>query len=304
MRSVQVTSRAQGTILVALAALTWGTIGIAVSLLFRVAHTDALSIGFLRLAIAAPVLLMLSRVLAGPHFLRVAARDRWVMVLIGGALALYQVSYFVAITYIGVAAAVLINICSAPIFIALLAGWFLREQVTRIVLVALLVAICGTALLIGGPSSDAAFSPIGVGLALCAGLSYAVVAVGSRAIAQRYHPVQPIAISFTIGAACLLPIALWQGLVMDYPALGWILLLHLGLIPTALGYILYLWGLRTTPATVSAVLSLLEPLLSTLLAVAFLGESLAPRGLVGGMLLLGSVVVLYMQSGTAALEQQ
>src|SRR5688572_32610456 len=96
-------SRRQGMVLIALAAVSWGTIGIAVSLLYRVAQTDALSIGFLRLAIAAPALLILSRLLAGPGFLRIARRDLLVMLLIGTAFAAYQVCYFAAIPRIGVA---------------------------------------------------------------------------------------------------------------------------------------------------------------------------------------------------------
>jgi len=291
---------------IAIAAISWGTIGIAVSVLYRVARTDALSISFLRLAIAAPVLVLMSRVLAGPFFARVTRRDLAGMVLMGIAFAGYQVCYFAAIPRIGVALAVLLNICSAPIFIALLARCFLGERLTMVMIGALVGAVGGTTLLVAAPNQGAApASLLGASLAVGAGASYAVVAVCARAVADRYHPVQPLAVAFTLGAVLLFPLALRQGLVIQYPLLGWLLLLHLGLIPTTLGYAVYMWGVRTTPATVAAILTLLEPLVSTLLAVVLLDERLAPTSVLGGLILLGSVLLLYVQNGrfnTAAVE--
>jgi DME family drug/metabolite transporter len=291
---------------IAIAAISWGTIGIAVSVLYRVARTDALSISFLRLAIAAPVLVLMSRVLAGPFFVRVTRRDLAGMVLMGIAFAGYQVCYFGAIPRIGVALAVLLNICSAPIFIALLAHCFLGERLTMVMIGALVGAVGGTTLLVAAPNQGAApASLLGASLAVGAGASYAVVAVCARAVADRYHPVQPLAVAFTLGAVLLFPLALRQGLVIQYPPLGWLLLLHLGLVPTTLGYAVYMWGVRTTPATVAAILTLLEPLVSTLLAVVLLDERLAPTSVLGGLILLGSVLLLYVQNGrfnTAAVE--
>jgi drug/metabolite transporter, DME family len=290
-----------GLLLITMAAVTWGTIGIAVSLLYRVAATEAFSIGFLRLLIAAPALLLVNRLLVGSRAFRVVPRDLGVIAIIGAAFAAYQLCYFAAIAHIGVAIAVLANICSAPIFVALLAWIFLRETPTRAALVALVGAVCGTALLVGGPRPDAAGSaPLGVALALGAGFSYAMVAVASRAVAPRYHPLQPIAIAFSLGALLLLPLALSRGIVLDYPIAGWLLLLHLGLVPTALAYALYLWGLRTTPATSAAIISLLEPLISSALAVALLGERLSLTGLLGGALLLGSLVLLSVHGARQA----
>ena len=95
-------------------------------------------------------------------------------------------------------------------------------------------------------------------------------------------------------------LALGRGLVLDYPAAGWALLLYLGLVPTAGAYLLYLRGLRTVPATVAATVSLLEPLGSTLLAVLLLGERLSPVGMGGAALLLASMALLFRAQGRAA----
>jgi DME family drug/metabolite transporter len=120
------------------------------------------------------------------------------------------------------------------------------------------------------------------------------LAIASRAIVARYHPVQPVAIAFTLSTLLLLPVVAVRGLTVHFPPAGWGLLLYLGLVPTALSYALYLRGLRTITATVSAIVALLEPLISTLLAVALLGERLSPGGALGGTLLLASVAFLYL----------
>jgi len=59
-----------------------------------------------------------------------------------------------------------------------------------------------------------------------------------------------------------------------------------------LAYALFFGGLRTTSAEVAAVLTLLEPLVATLLAVVLLGETLTALGWLGAVLLLAAVGVL------------
>jgi drug/metabolite transporter, DME family len=295
-----------GLLAITLAALTWGTIGIAVDVLYRLTPTGALSVGFWRLALSSPVLLGLSRVYAGPNFWRMQRRDLGPLLLMGAAFAAYQVCYFAAIPYIGVVAAVLVNICSAPIITAVLSGLFLRERLTWAIGLALVGAVAGVVLLVGGSPEAATPSALLLGgaLALGAGISYALVALTARVVAPRYHPIQPIALTFTLSALLLLPLALSSGLDVNYPAAAWGLLLYLGLVPTALGYTLYLFGMRTVTATVSTIFALLEPLVSTVLAVALLHERLSASGVWGGALLLSSVAFLYLNQLTPAAQRQ
>lgn len=286
-----------GLALVALAALIWGTTGIAVSLLYDVADTNPLAVGFWRLLLSAPALAILARILVGRDFWRVQRAHLGPIVLIGAAFAGYQVAYFAAIPRLGVAAAVLINICSAPIFTAVLARIFLGERLGPATLAAMVGAIGGTALLVGGApqASSPAALLIGAALALTAGACYSLVVLGSRVVAPHYHPLQPILLAFSLGALLLLPVAWSAGFGSGYGPAGWGLLLYLGLMPTALAYGLYLRGMRSVNATTAAILTLLEPLGSATLAVLFLNERLAPAGLIGAALLLGSMALLFVR---------
>ncbi len=66
----------------------------------------------------------------------------------------------------------------------------------------------------------------------------------SRVLAGRYHPLQPMAWGLTASALFLLPFALTFGLTLSYPAEGWLLLLYLGIAPTALAFVVFLVGMR------------------------------------------------------------
>ena len=63
----------------------------------------------------------------------------------------------------------------------------------------------------------------------------------------------------------------------------------------AVAYGLFYTGLRSTSSQVAGVLTLLEPLAATVLAVIFLGESLTALGWFGALLLLIAIAVLYVR---------
>lgn len=289
-------ARRRGLLLIALAAVLWGTVGVASKAVFALADTNSLSVGFFRLAISAPGLLLAGWWLLGRKLFAVRRRDLWLMLLIGAMMALYQVCYFAAIQRVGVAIAVLITLCTAPVIVALLSVAVFREPLTRVTLLAILCALLGTGLLVGVRSDELGGSPevvAGVLLALGSAFGYAMVALCGRGLAGAYHPLQPIAVGFAAGALSLLPFALATGLVVAYPTAGWALLVYLGLVPTAFAYVLFLAGMRHTTATFASVITLLEPLTSTLLAWLLFGERLGPLGLLGVALLLGAIGLLY-----------
>jgi DME family drug/metabolite transporter len=98
--------------------------------------------------------------------------------------------------------------------------------------------------------------------------------------------------AFSAAALGLLPLGLATGQALTFEPEGWARLVYMGLVPTALAYWLFARGLRTTPATTASLLTLIEPLTATVLAVLLFGEHLTVNILGGGALLIGAVVVL------------
>lgn len=78
---------------------------------------------------------------------------------------------------------------------------------------------------------------------------------------------------------------------------GWAILLLLGVGPTIGGFGLYLVSLGYLPATVANLIGALEPVFTGLWAYLFFGESLTGVQVVGGLIVLGSVVLLQAGEG-------
>jgi DME family drug/metabolite transporter len=309
-----------GLLLICLASISWGTTGATMTVLAREGGFTPLVVGWSRLAIAAPTLLIAAVASAwsaprqpadGRDRLRLittgwSPRDIGSCIVLGLAMAAYQAFYFWAVTLTGVAVAALLAICSAPLMIALLAAPFLGERLTPVVLASLGMAVAGTALLVIGPrglGEIAGHFGLGALLALGAGLSYAVYAVTAKGFLARAEPLTVSAATFALAALFLAPALYGQGglgdaLMTPSPSLGAVplfsLLLYLGLGPTAAAYALFTVGLTRVPATMAGIVTLLEPLTATALGVLVFGESLGAVGALGAMLLLAAVALLAM----------
>jgi drug/metabolite transporter, DME family len=67
---------------------------------------------------------------------------------------------------------------------------------------------------------------------------------------------------------------------------------YLGGLTTAIGYVLYARGLRTTPVAAATTLTLAEPAVAALLGLVILGEHLGGVAVAGLALLAGSLLLL------------
>ncbi len=291
---VQIHRRGIG--LIALAGTLWGTVGVATQSIYHMtAAATPLSIGFFRLALAAPALIIACLLVLGRAAWHISGRHVAIMAVIGAMLALYQVCFFTAISHVGVTVATLVTLCTAPVIVAVVSALFTRERPDRIVVLSLVAAVCGTILLVGTPSNGPATGNMltGVMFALGSAFGYAILAIAGRRVAEHAHTLQTNAVAFSAGALVLLMLTIPSGgPLLIYPIAGWGLLLYLGLIPTALGYGLFLIGMRTTPATVASIVTLVEPLMATFLAWQLFGEQLGALGLLGAVLLIGALILL------------
>src|SRR5436309_1697382 len=121
-----------GLILIALAAILWGTSGSVMTVLAERASAGPLLVGVARLWLAAILLLLATSVTPGSF--AVAPGDRWRCVAMGACMAGYQAAYFPAVTLSGIASVALVTICSAPLVIAALPPWPLLEPLTATIL--------------------------------------------------------------------------------------------------------------------------------------------------------------------------
>jgi len=98
-----------------------------------------------------------------------------------------------------------------------------------------------------------------------------------------------------LGGLFLVPFGLVAGMGFGPSVSVVVLVVYLGLVPTALAYGAYFLGLRSAHTTAAALATMLEPLTATILAVAFYGETLSVAGVVGVVLIVAGVGVYYLK---------
>jgi DME family drug/metabolite transporter len=281
----------RGLVLVALAAVSWGTTGSVSTVLAERAAATPVLVGLARTWVAG-ALLAGAAVLTGR--VAVAREDRTRSVLMGLAMAAYQVAFFSAVPRSGIAVAALVAICSAPLMITAFAAAFLGERLSPRDRAALVLGVLGTAFLLGAPAPPGPPGGFfaGVLLALAAGVAYAIYVVLAKASVARSAPLPLAATTFTVAAIVLTPSLAWIDAAGPQVAAGWPWLLYLGGVATAGAYALHTAGLRWVPASVAGIVGLLEPVTATGLGVLVFGERLGAAGVAGGLLLLAALTAL------------
>jgi len=291
----QPTSR-RDFLLILCASISWGTVGIANQTLYTSGATNALSLSFLRLAIATPLFFLVCWMRLGRTLFRIKPRDLGVMMLMGSMIAISQACYVAALASAGVGVSTLIAICAAPVIITVFSAFITGEHLTPMTFIALFAALSGTILLVGTRphTGEGTVSLVGMGLAFLSACGYAGFILCGRLLTNSYHPFQISAVAFGTGALVLLVCATSTRLVLVYPAWGWLILLYLGCVPTALGYGLFQIGIRSVSATVASMVTMCEPLTAAILAWLLFHEELGPFGLLGAGLLLGAMAVILL----------
>jgi DME family drug/metabolite transporter len=274
---------------VLLGAAAWGSTGTAAH--FAPAGARSASIGAARIALGGLLLLAIAlstsaRRRAVVGLLTGGTRTRAVLLLAAAAVGGYQVCFFTAVRMTGVAIGTVVAIGSAPVFTGALSRLTGGPRLDLRWMAATAAAVAGCAVLVAGGHSGGATtsgaSPGGVGLALAAGLCYAIYAVtASRLITAGNSESVVMGLLFGGAAVLLSPV------LATSPA-GWLLTgrglavtAYLGVVTTMLAYLLYGRGLRTVSAPVAVTLGLAEPVVAAILGLVVLSERLTAPDVIG-----------------------
>jgi DME family drug/metabolite transporter len=287
-----------GIVFIVATGILWGTIGIAAKLIYQRTNLDPVAITWLRALIATPVCVGMAWKGLGRRLFHATKRDWTAMTLLGLILIAYQFSYLVGVDHLGVSTATLISLCVPPVLVAIVSVLFFNEKLGPRFAAALIGAIVGLLLLVGTGSHAAVRGSMTLGVlgALGSATGIATHALLSRNLAGRQPALRPLAIAFPVGAVAFAPIAAWKGIHYDISLTGWLLLLYLGIGPSALAYVMFQRGLKDVPATTASIVTLLEPLVAAILAWAMFDERLGLWGWLGAALLIGAIATLSLSA--------
>ena len=282
-----------GMLALILSSVLWGTTGTAAS--FLPDDVSPLAIGASTMALGG-ILLFLVSAKTALVALRDPAARRWLLIGAVGVFV-YPLAFYSAMDLAGVAIGNVVALGSGPVFAAIFEWLWERRGLSTHWLVATAVAIVGITLLAFSRHADDAGGgddvTLGVLLGLLAGVAYALYTyASSRAIAVGHTGRSVMGGMFGLGAVALLPVFLALGapLLQSPQSVGIAAYLAVG--PMFVAYLLFGFGLTHMRSSVATTVTLIEPLVATVLAVIVVGERLEPGGWVGLALILAGITVL------------
>jgi drug/metabolite transporter (DMT)-like permease len=257
--------------LLLLAALLWSLGGV----LIKSINWQPMAIAGARSAIAIPVMLLC---VGRPRFTFSAAQ-------IGGAIGYaLTVVLFVFATRMTTAANAIFLQYTAPIYVALIGSWYLRERALAIDWFVIAVALGGIALFFMDRLTTSGFW--GNIIALGSGLAFAAVAIFLRK-EKAASPVTSIILGNILVALVSVPF------LFHAPSGrgdAWRLLL-LGAVQLGLPYVLYSTAIKHVTAVEATLIPFIEPILNPLWVMLALGERPGPWSILGAVMVLGAVLL-------------
>ena len=283
----------RGALLVMGAGFLWGFMGI----LAKLAYTQSIgpiSLAWFRLVVAIPLLGVFLAVKR--YHIRISRHEIWLFIGFGFcSLTVFEALYFTAYSYTTIqhAAALLYT---APAFVAVLSWIILKEKLTWSKATAVALSVTGAFLILGitkGQSLFGSMTQIGDWLAVASGLAYSSWYIFGKILGQDREPAVTTFLAMIFGAMLLFPImVVLEGVHPPATIYGWELIAVVGLVPTAVAYVLYLTGLKLLDPTKASVFAIIEPLTAAVLGFLFLQERLSYESIVGFALIISSIILL------------
>ena len=276
-RPMQTSSRKVGILAVLGSALCFGTTGTTQQL--GVPDISPLAVGAARLLFGSLFLFLFAYIRRGGRgTFRASRRD---LLICGLGVAIYQLTFFSAVHITGIAISTVTALGSVPTFSAVVAYFVLGEKPQKSWYLGTSVTVIGI-ILVGTANGVDSFKPLGLLLAAIAGLGFAVFNVISRrSLARGAQDIWLTATSFGIAALITSPFLFAQNPEWILTRDGALSVLWLGLVPTAIGYFLFTFGLKRVDSSTAATLVLAEPATATILAALIIGESLVLQSFLG-----------------------
>ena len=182
-----------------------------------------------------------------------------------------------------------------PVIVLLIVSFSRKERLSKTKAAGILIAFGGALSIIFEHGidfhSEYTFGNILLALAV---ISWAWYTVAGRPMVLRYGAFPTIAMTIMLGTVVYTPIGITQTLRFNYAAISWAHwggVLYLSVGTSVVSYYLWYFALGRTEASKVAIFTYLQPVLTTLLAVILLGQSISATFVIGGLIAVAGVVL-------------
>ena len=287
---------AWGDVLIIIAGLFWGSMGIFVHRLNDLGYTS-IQTACLRLTTAG-LIFALILLIKDPKGFKIKVRDIPLFLALGLVSVLFfACCYFTAINLMTMSTAAIL-LYTSPIWVMVLSIIFLKEKVTKRKIIALILAFAGCVLVSGFGGK---VTPVGIIVGLCSGLGYGLYSIFGTFALRKYPPLTVTCYTFLIAGAGSIfvadPVDLCSKISSSGNRLSLALLVLLTSVITAvIPFLLYTLGLNKTTAGRAAVLATVEPAAATLFGFFVMGEKVGPAAIAGIVLVFAAIIILSIRS--------
>lgn len=279
-----------------LAVLAISTSGV----LIRFTTAPPLQTATYRMAIAGALLLGVALATRGPEIGRLSRRQ-WLILAVAGALLGAHFALWTSAIFATTVASAVLLVDTHPVMVALGGRLFLGEVPPAMTWAGIALTLVGSVVIGAGDFDVGPGALAGDAMAFGGALTFAGYLLIGRSARPSLGLAPYTGIVYSIAAILLLMMSMAAGVdlleVRPGDAVIWLLLVAL---PTLGGHTVINWTLRYLPVSVVGVSILGEPVVTTLLAWAVLGEAPPANALLGGLFTL-SGVYLALRARTAGL---
>lgn len=264
---------------------------------------DTVQLTFMRCLLTALILVVTLLIRDKKGFKVTGTKDILIFLWTGiFGFAMMYVCYFETVENATLSlASVLLN--TAPYFVMIMSAIFFKEKITKVKVIALIVATIGCVLsagligtLMGGDAGS--ISLFGILTGVLSGFCYGTYTITGNYLLKKYSSLTIITYGFGLGAITLIPFCDFGSMLatLQNPA-TWPYLIALSLCCTLLPYVLYTYGLNHVEPSKASIMALMEPVVATLWGVFLFKELLSLSGFIGILMIFASVVMLNIKIG-------
>ncbi|MCM3769224.1 MULTISPECIES: DMT family transporter [Priestia] len=216
----------------------------------------------------------------------------WLMLAVSGVfLGLHFLFWMESFSHTTVASAMILTALE-PVFVVAGAYFLFKEKTGKVGIISILIAVSGAAIIASGDIGVSKTALYGDLLSVLGTVAVSVHMLAGQDLCRKMPPIIYSFAVFLIGGLVLFVYNIWTHVSLtQYDTKDWWIFLLLALIPNIFGHALFNWLLKYVGATTISMAILGEPIGAIILAYFLLGEMTTASQLVGGTIVMISVMV-------------
>jgi len=182
-----------------------------------------------------------------------------------------------------------------PLFTPIVAFYFLREKISVLNLIGIVISITGIVVLVFGKDMSLEVSVNGLLLLFLAIVAANGYSVMIKKIPDEYSVLTVIFWQNVIGMLYFLPIALIYStgeiLTIGFVSRGFWAIVELGILASTVAFLFYMYGLKFMPITKVNVFTNVIPIFTIIISYLFLDEQIGIKKIIGIIIVISGVVL-------------